>query len=156
MEMPDYAQFFRGYAAAYERSLGEHVEVEAIRGHFADGFVAASLDGNSAVAGANDDAFVRTMREGYAFYKAIGTQSMEVDRVAAEPLCENHDRVRVSYRAAYRKADGTFVTIPFDVVYLLQRRAGGPKIFGFITGDEMAVYRRHGLVDDAGKPAKPS
>ena len=32
---------------------------------------------------------------------------------------------------------------PDDVLYLLQRRSGGPKIFGFIAGDELAAFREH-------------
>ncbi|MGE0799595.1 MAG: hypothetical protein AB7G13_02315 [Lautropia sp.] len=150
--MPDYEAFFREYAKAYERSLGASVDVAAIRGFFAEAFVSASVGGHVA-AGANDQTFEAMLRQGYGFYKAIGTTSMRVDRVESEPLYENHDRVRVFYSAGYRKRDGTEVSIPFDVLYLLQRRSGGPKIFGFIAGDEMAVYRTHGLVDDPGRPA---
>ena len=57
------------------------------------------------------------------------------------------------YSAGYGKQDGMEVSIPFDVCDLIQRRSGGPKIFGFIAGDEMAVYREHGLVDESGQPA---
>ena len=103
--------------------------------------------------GANNETFEQTLQRGYGFYKAIGTTSMRIDRVEPEVLYENHDRVRVFYSAVYRKRDGTEVSIPFDVLYLLQRRSGGPKIFGFIAGDEMAVYRTHGLVDETGQPA---
>jgi hypothetical protein len=39
-----------------------------------------------------------------------------------------------------------------DVVYMLQRREGGPKIFAFVAGDEMGIYRRYGLVDEQGRP----
>jgi len=146
MDFPDYELFFREYAKTYERSLGESVDVAAIRGFFAEAFVAASV-GGQVMAGANDETFEETLRRGYAFYKTIGTTSMSVDRVEPEPLYENHDRVRVFYSAGYRKRDGTEVSIPFDVLYLLQRRSGGPKIFGFVAGDEMAAYREHGLVD---------
>ncbi len=45
------------------------------------------------------------------------------------------------------------LSIEFDVVYMLQRREGGPKIFAFVAGDEMALYRQYGLVDEEGKPA---
>ena len=78
---------------------------------------------------------------------------MAVERVEPEPIHPDHDRVRVFYRASYRKKDGTELSIPFDVLYLLQRRPGGPRIFGFISGDEMGAYRQHGLVGDDGKPA---
>jgi hypothetical protein len=152
MESPDYDAFFQNYAKAYERSLGDSVDVEAIRAFFAEAFLSASVGGNVAV-GANDTTFVETLRKGYAFYKAIGTLSMSVRRVEPERLYENHDRVRVFYLARYRKRDATEVSIPFDVMYLLQRRSGGPKIFGFIAGDEMATYRSYGLVNDRGEPA---
>jgi hypothetical protein len=152
VQQPDYEAFFREYARAYERSLGDSIDVEAIRGFFAEAFVSASTTGQVA-AGKNDKQFGETMEKGYAFYKAIGTVSMAIDRVEPEVLCENHDRVRVFYVAGYRKKDGSAVSIPFDVVYLLQRRAEGPKIFGFISGDEMGTYRQYGLVNEAGEPA---
>ena len=154
MDMPDYTQWFRDYAAAYERSLGEQVDVAAIRGCFAEGFVAASLQG-PVQAGTNDESFASTLEAAFGFYRAIGTRSMSVERVEVSPVCPNHDRVRVFYRAGYRKPDGSPLTIRFDVVYLLQRRGEGPKIYAFIAGDEMAVYRQHGLVDEAGRPVPP-
>ena len=77
----------------------------------------------------------------------------EIDRIESEALYENHDRVRVFYVAGYKKKDGKTVSTPFDVMYLVQRRMEGPKIFGFITGDEMAVFRQYGLVNEAGEPA---
>ena len=151
MDLPNYDDFFREYAQAFERSLGESVDVAAIRGFFAEAFVSAGVGGQVA-AGANDEAFAETLKQGYAFYKSIGTRSMSVDRVEAEALYENHDRVRVFYSAGYRKKDGAEISIPFDVLYLLQRRTGGPRIFGFIAGDEMAAFKSHGLVDQAGRP----
>lgn len=152
VNFPNYESFFREYAKAYERSLGTDVDVDAIRGFFAEAFVSAGVGGQVAV-GANDETFAQTLKTGFGFYKSIGTTGMAVERVETEVLYENHDRVRVFYRAGYRKKDGTELSIPFDVLYLLQRRADGPKIFGFIAGDEMAVYRRLGLVDESGQPA---
>ena len=149
--MPDYENLFRHYAAAYERSLGPDVDTPAIREFFAEAFVAAGMNGE-VKAGANDDSFEATLQQGYRFYKALGAKRMRVDRIEAHPICEQHDRVRVFYVADYQK-DGARISIPFAVVYLLQRRADGPKIFGFIAGDEMALYRRYGLVDDQGPPA---
>jgi len=151
VNFPDYEKFFREYAKAYERSLDDSGDVAAIRAFFTDAFVSASVNGQVA-AGANDDSFEETLRQGYRFYKSIGTKSMKVDRVQAKPLYANHDSVRVFYVAGFRKRDGTDVAIPFDVLYLLQRRNDGPKIFGFIAGDEMAVFRAHGLVDETGQP----
>lgn len=151
MGMPDYEQFFREYAAAYRRSLGETVDSKMIRAFFAEGFVAASTTGK-VQAGENDDAFEETLKKGYAFYKAIGTRSMDVERVEAQSLCEAHDKVRVFYRAGYRRPDGKALEIPFDVTYLLQRRQGGPKIFAFVAGDEAALYKQHGLISEGSSP----
>lgn len=117
MDLPDYEEFLREYAQAYERSLGESVDVVAIRSFFAEAFVSASVSGQVA-AGANTETFEETLRRGYGFYKAIGTTSMKIDRVEPEVLYENHDRVRIFYSAGYRKRDGTEDSIPFDVLYL--------------------------------------
>lgn len=151
MPMPDYDRFFADYAAAYERSLGAQVDSDAIRACFAEGFVGAGANGE-VNAGRNDDTFVQALVQGYAFYKAIGTRGMKVERVHAEPLYEGHDKVQVFYRASYQRSNGQTLTSPFDVLYLLQRRADGPRIFAFVTGDEMALYKKHGLVNEQGQP----
>ncbi|MES2949022.1 MAG: hypothetical protein V4858_10820 [Pseudomonadota bacterium] len=134
-----------------ERSLGDSVDAKAIHVFFAEAFLAASTTGQVTV-GANDQQFEETLRKGYAFYKAIGAVSMEIDHIESDVLYENHDRVRVFYVAGYRKKDGQTVSLSFDVMYLVQRRLEGPKIFGFISGDEMAVFRQHGLVNAMGEP----
>ena len=51
--LPDHEQFFRDYANAHERSLGDSVDA----------------------ATPNDEAFAEALREGYGFCKAIGTTS---------------------------------------------------------------------------------
>lgn len=68
--------FFREYAAACERSLGEHVDVAGIRSFFAEAFISAGVNGKVAP-GLNDESFDDMLRKGYAFYKAIGTASMK-------------------------------------------------------------------------------
>ena len=152
MEAPDYNAHFSAYAAAYERSLGQQVDSAAIRAFFAEGFVSAGTNGQ-VTAGNNDASFEATLQQGYGFYKAIGTRSLKVTRVQASALYENHDSVQVFYKAGYEKKDGQSLTIEFDVLYILQRRADGPKIVAFITGDEMGLYRQHGLVDEQGRPS---
>lgn len=151
MKRPDYEAFFREYASVYMRSLAGSVDAHATRSFFAEAFLSASVDGQVAV-GANDPQFEAALQAGYAFYKAIGTTSLQIDRIEADVLYENHDRVRVFYVAGYKKKDGGSVSISFDVLYLVQRRPEGPKIFGFITGDEMDAFRRHGLVNECGEP----
>lgn len=154
MTEPDYLDWFRAYADAYTRSLGEEVDVDAIRSFFAETVLGLGVDGSLNPANLADPAFAEGLVQMYGFAKAVGTRRMAVERVEASPLYENHDRVRVFYRADYQKPDGSALSIPFDLVYLVQRRKAGPAIFAFIAGDEMALYRRHGLVDEEGRPVR--
>jgi hypothetical protein len=140
---PDYEQFFAGYVDAFNRSLGEAVDVDGIRAHFADCFVGASPSG--AACGQNDDSFAEALQQGYAFYRSMGTKAMSVRSLDVTAIDDTHDMVRVSYRAGYEK-DGTPIDIDFDVTYLLQTVADKTTIFAFIAGDEMARYREHGLI----------
>jgi hypothetical protein len=149
---PDYLAFFRRYADAYEKSLGDTIEVETIRSFFAEEFMGLSIAGGIN-AGKNDETFIQALQQGYAYYKAIGTVGMRAESVDVMELAQNHDRVRVFYSARYRRRSGEELTISFDVTYLLQRQEHGPKIFAFISGDELGTYRAHGLVDDQGNPA---
>ncbi len=145
MGQADYKAFFDGYAAAYTRSLGERVEVEAIRAAFADHFIAAGPAG--VAPGANDESFAAGLVKAYEFYRSIGTRRMAVRAVHPTAIDEAHDLVAVDYRADYVRKDGTEVTIDFTVTYALAVTPAGPKIFAFIAGDEMALYRQYGLVD---------
>jgi hypothetical protein len=141
---PDFDHFFRAYADAYNRSLGERVDCDAIMASFADCFVAAGSGGVNC--GKNDDSFRATLEQGYAFYKSIGTRCMAVRGVTVTPIDDRHHMAKVSYRADYEK-DGKEIKIDFDVTYLLQTRDGIPRIFAFIAGDEIGAYRKHGLIE---------
>jgi len=141
---PDFDRFFVRYADAYNRSLEGEVQDASIRSAFAEEFIAAGPQGTSC--GRNDDSFSATLREAYAFYRAIGTKRMSMRRLHTTPIDDLHYMVRVYWRAEYQRKDGKPVTIDFDVAYMLSANAGDPKIFAFVAGDEMALYRQHGLV----------
>lgn len=152
MNQPDYDAWFRSYAEAYTASLHGPVQTEAIRCYFAETVLALGIDGSLNAASPRDSSFADALEGMYAFARAVGTLRMAVDRVEVSPLHESHDRVQVFYRADYETPDAGELTLPFDLVYLIQRRSSGPAIFAFIAADEMAVLRRHGLVDDQGRP----
>jgi hypothetical protein len=139
---PDFDAFFDSYVAAYNRSLSERVDVKAIRSHFSESFIAAGP--GSVMTGDNDEAFGETLEKGYAFYKSIGTKKMEVTGVDVTDIDDGHSLAKVHYRAEYEK-DGETIAIPFSVSYMLEERDGHLKIFGFVAGDEMALYRQYGL-----------
>lgn len=144
MPRPDFEAFFSAYAETYNRSLGDSVDTAAIRAHFSESFIAAGPD--TVMTGDNDEGFAETLRNGYAFYKSIGTRHMAVTGIDVTDIDETHFLVKVSYRAHYEK-DGEEIAIPFPVSYLLETRNGQPRIFGFVAGDEMGLYRRYGLLD---------
>ncbi len=140
---PDFDSFFTAYAEAYNRSLDGEVQHAAIRACFTDCFVAAGPQGSSC--GHNDDSFSKTLDEAYAFYRKIGTKRMNVRRVHPTRIDAAHYLVRVFYSADYVKKDGSPLNIDFDVAYLIEDH-GGLRIFAFVAGDEMALYKQHGLV----------
>lgn len=138
------AAFFESYANLYNRALsGENVFGE-IMGRFSPRFIAAGPDGVST--GKQDAAFRRALTKGYAFYRSIGTRKMTAKRVEATRIDANHCMAKVFYCADYRKADGSDLKLEFDVTYFLDVTTTRPKIFGFVSGDEMALYRQHGLL----------
>jgi hypothetical protein len=137
-------RFFETYVAAFNRSLAGEVDSEGIRSHFASCFVAAGPDGVRC--GENGDEFAETLRQGYAFYQSIGLESIAVREITTTPIDETHQMAIVEYRAIYEKPTGERVTIDFAVTYFLASRGERLEIFGFVAGDEMAAYRRHGLL----------
>ena len=51
---------------------------------------------------------------------------------------------RMPWRANAR-AGGADVAIDFEVHYLMQQLDGPPRIFGWVSGDEEALMRAHGI-----------
>ena len=139
--------FFAGYVEAFNRSLGETVDTEGIQHHFSSCFVGAGPHGVQC--GQNDEQFAEMLQQGYAFYRQVGTRGMAVRGVTATPIDEAHWLARVAYRAHYEKPDGKPLDLDFAVSYMLAERGETYEIFAFVTGDEMALYREHGLVPDA-------
>lgn len=136
--------FFESYANLYNRALaGENVFGE-IMSRFSPRFIAAGPDGVST--GREGAAFRRMLAKGYAFYRSIGTRKMTAKRVETTPIDATHKMAKVFYCAEYRKPDGSDLKIDFDVTYFLDVSTTKPKIFGFVAGDEMALYRQHGLI----------
>ncbi len=151
MRQPDYEAFFSNYVAVFNHSLTDGADADAIRASYAEYFVSAGA-GGAVMGGANDDRYAEILRQGAGFYRAVGLQGMRLIKVEVTPIDAAHDMVRPYFHADYKKKNGEALPIEFDVVYMLQRREGGPKIFAVVAGDEMGIYRRYGLVDEEGKP----
>jgi hypothetical protein len=141
---PEFARFFENYAAAFNRSLGEIVDDAGLTAAFAPSFIGASPAGVQA--GANDEAFRAVLHQAYGFYRQIGTRHVEVAGIDVTPLDALHHMVRVHWSWKGRSKTGETTEVAFDVVYLLQTLEDGPRIFAFISGDEMAAFREHGVI----------
>ena len=144
--------FFESYANLYNRALaGENVFSE-LAGRFSPQFIAAGPDG--VVTGKQGAGFRRQLDKAYRFYRQIGTKKMTAKRVETTKIDERHSLAKVHYAADYVKPDGSPLTLEFDVAYLLDISTVKPKIFGFVAGDEMGLYRQHGLIPHR-QPSQP-
>lgn len=142
------AAFFDAYAARVNRALVDppDVDVEATAAAFAECFLGANPQGVRC--GANDAAFREAIPQGFAFYRSIGTQRMEITALDVTALDAGHALATVDWSAHYRRRDGRELSIEFSVIYLVQLLGDAPLIFCYITGDEEAAYREHGLMPE--------
>ena len=146
--------FFESYANLYNRALAGEDVFEEIMNRFAPQFIAAGPQGVST--GKQGPAFRRMLEKGYRFYREIGTQKMTAKRVEVTPIDAGHSMAKVFYAADYVKPDGSPLRLDFDLVYFLDTSTLKPKIFGFVAGDEMGLYKQHGLIlETASSPPKP-
>ena len=137
-------EFFAGYVAAFNRSLGEQVDAEEIRRHFSPCFVGAGPLGIQC--GQNDASFTEALEQGYAFYRKIGMRAMVVRGITTIPIDDAHTLARVAYRASYEKSGGEALDLDFEVSYMLAMQAETYEVFAFVVGDERALYEQHGLL----------
>lgn len=121
------------------------IDVAAATGAFARYFVGSNPH---QVFGAKNGWLFRLMiPRGYARYRGIGTQRMEIRGLSITPLDDFHVLARTHWWSSYRHKSGDVVEIEFDNIYLLHIPAGKePKIFAYITGDEQQVLKDHGLL----------
>lgn len=148
------AAYFETYADLYNRALAGEDVYDEIMDRFTDNFIAAGPQG--VTHGKQGGAFRRMLDRGYRFYRDIGTKKMTAKRVEVTPIDPTHRMAKVSYCAEYVKADGSPLKIEFDMTYMLDTSGAKPKIFAFVAGDEIEIYRRHGLISEkAAAPPKP-
>src|SRR4051812_49468736 len=141
------AAFFAAYVASFNRSLGAEVDIDGMRAYFSDCFIGAGPDGVRC--GENTTDFADVLVQGYAFYRSIGTRSLAAPAITTTPIDETHQMTRVDYRATYDTPSGETVAIDFAVTCFLAAQDQTFTIFGVVAGDEMALFRQHGLLGDA-------
>jgi hypothetical protein len=110
---------------------------------YASDFIAASPAG--VMTGKNDDQLKQAMEQGYARYRAIGTKEMRIRDVRISPIDEHHCLAHVAWTATYAREDQPDTAIDFEVHYLVQKLDGEAKVFGWVSGDEQALLKKHGI-----------
>jgi hypothetical protein len=144
MPARQYKEFFHRYIEAYNQGLKGELDTHLIRSFFTEQFFAAGPD--SVETGSNNQFFSETLKKAYSFYQKIGTREMHLRNLMVTPIDRFHDMVKVYYRADYTPEGMPQKSMDFDVTYFIQNSENGPKIFGFVAGDEMQAYRDAGLV----------
>jgi hypothetical protein len=84
--------------------------------------------------------------QNYAHYRAIGTKEMRIRSLDTSPIDAHHCVAHVGWTATYARKSQPDITIDFDVHYLVQDLDGEPKIFGWVSGDEQALLKKHGII----------
>ncbi|MER8826836.1 nuclear transport factor 2 family protein [Mesorhizobium sp. M0938] len=136
-------KLFERYEQLFRKSLAGDADMDEVVSVYASAFIAASPAG--VMVGKNDDQLKQVMEQGYAHYRAIGTKEMRIRDVRISPIDEHHCIAHVAWTSVYALKDRPDVTIDFDVHYLVQQLGGEPKVFGWISGDEREVLRKHGI-----------
>ena len=140
------ARFFQRYAERFQRALDDAgADTAGVVDSFADYVVGSGPAGVRG--GKNGLMFKFAMGRGFAHYRKIGTVSMKVAKLDVERLDDGHVLAKVTWDSRYvRRKDGARIRIVFANRYLLRLKRGAPKIFAYITGDEQAALKKHGLV----------
>jgi hypothetical protein len=136
-------ELFARYEQAFDRALRGAIDMDEVAALYATAFIGASPAG--VLTSANDDQFRKVMAEGYAHYRAVGTKAMRIRELRILPIDAHHCIAHVDWTGAYARKDRPDVEIDFAVHYLVQKLAGDAKVFGWITGDEQALLRAHGI-----------
>jgi hypothetical protein len=137
-------KLFKRYESFFKRSLEGNLDMEEVASLYASYFIAASPAG--VMTGKNDDLLKQVMAQGYAHYRAIGTKGIRIRDVRLSPIDEHHCVAHVSWTATYDRKDRPDTVIDFDVHYLVQKLDEEAQIFGWVSGDEQALLKQHGIV----------
>src|SRR5262245_42253231 len=136
--------FFERYESLFNRSLHGDADMGEVAALYASDFIAASPAG--VMAGKNDDQLKGVMAKGYERYRAMGTKAMLLRDVRVSPLDNLHCVAHVAWTATYARKDQPDVAIDFDIHYFVQMLGGEPKVFGWVSGDEQTLLKKHCII----------
>lgn len=135
---------FHRYEQMFAQALAGRVSMDELAALYAPEFIASTPAG--VVCGRNDAQLRDRMVEGYAHYRAIGTAAMRIRDLRLSPIDALHCIAHVGWTATYARDDLPETSIDFDVHYLVRLAGGEARVFGWVSGDEQALLRRHGVI----------
>lgn len=135
-------ELFDRYKCNFNNALTAEPDLEAIADLYSDTFIAASPPG--IMSGKNDAELKKAMADGFARYRAMGTKKMEIRHLTVTPIDGQHCLTHVDWRATY-DINGEQKVIDFTNAYLIRVERDKGRVFGWITGDENAELRKHGI-----------
>lgn len=137
-------QLFSRYQAVTTQALRGVTDGDEIASLYAAEMIAASPQGVRGVR--NDAQMHEAMTQAHARWREIGTREMRILDLHLTAVDAAHVIARARWRATYARDDLPQTVIVFDVHYLVQVLDGTARVFGWITGDEEAVLRQHGVI----------
>jgi hypothetical protein len=137
-------KLFERYERFFKQALDGDMDMRGVASLYASHFIAATPAG--VMTGRNNDKLKQVMAQGYAHYRAIGTKEMRIREVRLSPIDEQHCVAHVAWTATYARKEQRDVAIDFDVHYFVRVLDGEPKVFGWVSGDEQALLREHGII----------
>jgi hypothetical protein len=137
-------KLFERYERFFKESLDGDLDMDKVASLYASRFISATPAG--VMTGKNDKQLKQVMAQGYARYRAIGTKEMRIRDLRLSPLDDHHCVAHVAWTATYARKDESDIAIDFDVHYFVQTLGGVSKVFGWVSGDEQALLRKHGIV----------
>jgi len=137
-------KLFERYERVFKRSLSGDMDMDEAAALYAAEFIAATPAGVRT--GKNDDRLKEIMVRGYARERAVGMKDMAIRHVRLSPIDDRHCVAHVAWTATYARSGRPDVAIDFDVHYFVQTLDGEPKVFGWVSGDEQALLRTHGIL----------
>jgi len=137
-------KLFDRYERFFNRALSGDVNTDEAASLYASEFIGAAPAGVRT--GKNDSQFKQVLAQGYAHYRAIGTKKMRIRHVRLSPIDEHHCVAHVAWTAIYARKEKPDAAIDFDIHYLVQKLAGEAKVFGWVSGDEQALLKKHGII----------
>ncbi|WP_292419318.1 nuclear transport factor 2 family protein [Mesorhizobium sp.] len=140
----DAETFFKTYAKVFNDAIAGDVGLDHVAAIYSTGFVSVTPAG--VMVGENGQRLKEVMKKGFEAYRAIGTKKMTCVGVTVMPIDQDHCVAKVQWSGDYERKNKDRLTIDFEVSYLVERRDGDLKVFGWIAGDEQAEFRKHGLL----------